>query len=181
MHTLRLSLAGTIILVLLGGASIAVAQESEDAEAVSAPVVVSGTLECLGEAPSGDVSEDGATATDAVVNLHQWEASDPRLQGEASYAGRWQVYGEPQEDRGESDAKDAVLYAIVNEGGKWLCEASRLPDPMVPSEQHTLVFSGEGDYEGMTAYLHIDWSEAPYDFTGLILPGDEPPYAEPQG
>lgn len=171
MRTMRLSLAGTIILALLGGASIAVAQEVEDAEAVTTPVVVSGTLECLGE----------ASVQGVVVNLHQWEASDPRLDGEATYVGRWLIYGEPEEDRGESGAQDAALYAIVNDGGKWLCESSRLPDPMVPSEQHTLIFSGEGDYEGMTAYLHIDWSEAPYAFTGLILPGDEPPYAQPQG
>jgi hypothetical protein len=172
MRTMRLSLAGTIILALLGGTSIAFAQEAEDGEAATSPVVVSGTLECLGEEP----------AQDAVVNLHQWQASDPRLEGAATYAGRWLVYGEPAEDRGDSStARDAALYAIVNDGGQWLCETSRLPDPMVPSEQHTLVFSGQGEYEGMTAYLHIDWSEAPYAFTGLILPGDEPPYAEPQG
>lgn len=171
MRTMRLSLAGTIILALLGGTSVAVGQEAEDAEAATTPVVVSGALECLGEDPT--------QAT--VVNLHQWQASDPRLEGAATYTGRWMVYGQPEEDRGEGTAEDATLYAIVNEGGQWLCEASRLPDPMVPSEQHTLVFSGQGEYEGMTAYLHIDWSEAPYAFTGLILPGDEPPYAEPQG
>ncbi len=79
-------------------------------------------------------------------------------------------------------ASDAALYSIVNEGGSWLCEASRAAEqPISDGDRHTLVFNGEGEYEGLTAYLTIDWSQAPYVFSGLILPGEEPPYAEPQG
>jgi hypothetical protein len=183
MRTMRLSLAGTFILALLAGTSIAVAQEAEDAEAMTSPVVVTGTLECLGAAPADQAADAGASlAPDGtVINLHEWVASDARLSGEVAYTGTWHVYGEPSEDTGTTAAQDQAIYEIVNEGGKWLCEASRIPDPMVPSEEHTLVFNGQGAYEGMTAYLHIDWSQAPFAFTGLILPGEAPPYAEPQG
>ena len=76
---------------------------------------------------------------------------------------------------------EAAVYEIVNEGGHWLCEASRAVAPGDAPGAHTLVFNGEGDYEGMTAYLDVDWSQAPFAFTGVILPGEAPPYAEPQG
>lgn len=176
MRSLRLSLIGTVILVL--GGSAAIAQEPESSEepvAPDAPIVVSGTLECAADAAE---PVDGAS----VLHVHHWGASDPRLAGDASYSGSWQLYGEPQEDSGDPAAADPVLYSIVNEGGSWLCEASREAEqPAGPGDMHTLVFNGEGDYEGLTAYLHVDWSQAPYAFTGLILPGEEPPYAEPQG
>jgi hypothetical protein len=181
MRTMRLSLAGTIILLLLGSASVVVAQESEDAGAITSPVVVTGTLECLGEMPADQAPEASAVPAGAVVNVHEWQATDPRLSGEVEYTGRWAVYPEASEQTGLPEDQNQAIYEIVNEGGKWLCEASRVPDPRVPSEEHTLVFTGEGDYEGLTAYLHIDWSQAPFNFTGLILPGEAPPYAPPQG
>ena len=114
-----------------------------------------------------------------VVNVHRWQASDARLGGEATYTGQWQLYEPPAEDSGTGG--DAAVYEIVNEGGHWLCEASRALTPGDAPGAHTLVFNGEGDYEGMTAYLDVDWSQAPFAFTGVILPGEAPPYAEPQG
>jgi hypothetical protein len=167
-----LSLAGTLLVALVGVGAV-LAQSEAPADAVSAPVVVTGTLEC---------DADAAAAGDGVVNVHHWAASDQRLAGDATYSGRWQLYGEPQEESGDPTARDDVLYSIVNEGGSWLCEASRAPEqPVSEGDLHTLVFKGEGEYEGLTAYLSVDWSEAPYAFSGLILPGEEPPYAEPQG
>jgi hypothetical protein len=172
-------LIGMIVLVLIGGASVATAQETEDATPVSEPVVVSGTLECLSDVPAGEASAaDPSLGTD-VVNVHRWQASDARLGGEATYTGQWQLYEEPSEDSGAGTGSTA--YEIVNDGGQWLCEHSRVLTPGDATGSHTLVFHGQGEYEGMTAYLNVDWSQSPYAFTGLILPGEEPAYAEPQG
>jgi hypothetical protein len=172
-------LIGMSILMLVGGASVATAQETEDTNAATAPVVVSGTLDCLGEMPADQASGADASLGTDVVNVHRWQASDARLGGTATYTGRWQLYEQPAEDTGSGS--DAAAYEIVNDGGRWLCEASRAVAPGDAPSTHTLVFSGEGDYEGMTAYLSVDWSQAPYAFTGVILPGEAPPYAEPQG
>jgi hypothetical protein len=182
MRTLLRLLTALSVLALLAGSSVVVARDAQD-DGATAPVVVTGTLECLGESPASEAAGAGASAAPAAakVTVHEWVASDPRLSGEVAYTGRWHVYGEPSEDAGTPSAQDQAIYQIVNEGGTWLCEASRIPDPMVPGEEHTLVFSGEGAYEGMTAYLHVDWSQAPYAFSGLVLQGEAPPYAEPQG
>jgi len=185
MRTLRLSLTGTAILMLLVAAGGSVAAQSEEpAEAAQAatPVVVSGTLECLGEAPADAASDaEPGTPTDGVMNLHKWESSDARFSGEVAYSGQWQLYEEPSEDSGSGEGTDTAVYAIVNEGGRWLCAESRALAPGDRAGSHTLLFSGEGAYEGMTAYLQVDWSQTPYAFNGIILPGDAPPYAEPQG
>ena len=179
MRRLLRPLIGICVLMLVGGASVATAQETEDTTAAAEPVVVSGTLECLGEVPADQAaSADESPATD-VVNVHRWQASDTRLGGEATYTGQWQLYEPPAEDG--SSSGDAAVYEIVNDGGRWLCEASRAMAPGDAPGAHTLVFDGEGDYEGMTAYLDVDWSQTPYAFTGVILPGEAPPYAEPQG
>jgi hypothetical protein len=181
MPILRLSLSGALILsLLLPG--LAVAQDDETT-ADGQPVVVSGTLDCQGEvaaspAPGASPAVAGETQ---VVNLHQWTASDPRLEGEAAYSGHWQLYDPPAEDTGSTDV-DTAIYAIVNDGGSWICKETRTPQPpRTGGERQTLVFSGQGDYEGLTAYLEVDLSQAPYAFSGIILTGDEPPYAEPQG
>jgi hypothetical protein len=179
MRRLLQSLIGMSILMLVGGASMATAQETEDTTAAAEPVVLSGTLECLGAVPADQAASAEASPGTDVVNVHRWQASDARLSGEATYTGQWQLYEQPAEDSGSGS--DAAAYEIVNDGGHWLCEASRAVAPGDAPGAHTLVFSGEGEYEGMTAYLDIDWSQTPYAFTGVILPGEAPPYAEPQG
>jgi hypothetical protein len=183
MRTLRLSLTGMFILMLLGGGAVTAAETDESALA-GEPIVVTGTLECLGDAPATTEtagSTEAGPAADGVVNLHRWVASDPRLEGEVSYTGTWQLYSEPAEDSGLVEETDAAIYSIVNEGGSWLCEETRTSDPPRIDERHTLIFDGQGEYEGLTAYLQVDWSQTPYTFSGLILPGEEPPHAEPQG
>jgi hypothetical protein len=175
MSDLRKFATGLMTLTLaVGGATGATAQSDVDTD--SGAVVVTGTLECL------DSDTPDAAAGQSVVSLHAWEADDERLAGDVAYSGRWALYEEPSAARDSTAVgpEDAV-YQIVNDGGSWLCTETRGPEPRSPDTGHTLIFSGEGGYEGMTAYLHVDWSQSPYHFSGLILEGDEPPYAEPQG
>jgi len=180
MRTVRSLLIGALSLALLSSMSIVVLAQTEEPteEPAVSPVVVSGTLECL---DSSEASTDDPDAIEgSVVTVHAWQASDARLAGEVSYTGRWQLYEEPSEDTGDVDVTgDSAVYEIVNEGGRWLCEAARTAAPRTADDTHTLVFSGEDGYEGLTAYLHVDWASTPYAFTGLILAGEAPPYAPP--
>jgi hypothetical protein len=118
MRTLLRLLIAMSVLALIAGASVVTAQEAAD-DATTSPVVVTGTLECLGEAPAGESADAGASAapTDAKVTLHEWVASDSRLSGDVAYTGTWHVYGQPSEDAGTPAAQDQAIYEIVNEGG----------------------------------------------------------------
>lgn len=173
MRTLLRSLTGTIVLTLLVCA-VAIGAEPVTPDG-DQPVVVSGTLECLADTPPAGTGEV------ADFHVHRWEASDPRLEGEVDYSGTWRLFDTPAEDSGTPADQDSAIYSIVNEGGSWLCEETRLDPPPATGQRGTLVFDGQGEYAGLTAYLQVDWSQAPYQFSGLILSGDEPPYAEPQG
>ncbi len=49
-----------------------------------------------------------------------------------------------------------------------------IPGPDGASNVHTLVFRGAGGYEGLSAYVLIDWSTSPYTFSALITPNNVP-------
>jgi hypothetical protein len=175
MQTLKVSFAGLVAIALLAGASVAAVAQTEVAED-SAPVVISGTLECLDSGPT----DDGDPIGQSTVTVHAWQADDTRLTGEVNYGGRWQLYEEPAEDADDPTAgQEAAVYEIVNDGGSWLCEATRTSAPRTGDDGHTLVFNGEDGYEGLTAYLHVDWNTTPFTFSGVILQGEAPPYAPP--
>lgn len=174
MQTFKSIMTGAVVLGLLAGTSLtAVAQDEDEAEVSVAPVVVTGTLDCTDAAGDGDIGQ-------SVVTVHAWQATDPRLSGEVAYSGHWQLYEPPAEDADEpATVDDPAVYEIVNEGGGWLCEASRTASPRTGDADHTLVFSGEGEYEGLTAYLHVDWTTTPFSFSGLIMEGEAPAWAPP--
>ena len=176
MHTLRSITTGAVVLGLLATTSLAaVAQEEDEPQVSVAPVVVSGTLDCTDDTGEGDEA-----IGQSAMTVHAWQATDPRLSGEAAYEGHWQLYEPPAEAADEPDAAGgATIYEIVNDGGGWLCEASRTASPRTADLDHTLVFSGEGEYEGLTAYLHVDWSTTPFTFNGLIMEGEAPAWAPP--
>ena len=175
MQTPRSILTGAVVLGLLATTSLtAVAQDEDDAQVSVAPVVVTGTLDCTDAAAEGDGAIGQSTMT-----VHAWQATDPRLSGEAAYSGHWQLYEPPAEAADEPTPGDEAVYEIVNDGGGWLCEASRTAAPRTTDLDHTLVFSGEGEYAGLTAYLHVDWSTTPFTFSGLIMEGEAPAWAPP--
>lgn len=184
MRTLRLTLVGPVILALLAGlGATVVAQETSD-EMV--PASATGTLEFLEPTVEGETGDgDEAFMHEAeATHVHAWNASDPRLTGNATYTGTWHLYDPPSEDCGDPEAQDKpALYEIVNDGGGWRCAGARapVPGPDGATNVHTLVFRGTGGYEGLSAYILVDWSASPYTFGALITPNDLPLVPVPQG
>jgi hypothetical protein len=184
MRTLRLTLVAPVILALLAGlGATVVAQETSD-EMV--PASATGTLEFLEPTVEGETGDgDEAFMHEAeATHVHAWNASDPRLTGNATYTGTWHLYDPPSEDCGDPEAQDKpALYEIVNDGGGWRCAGARapVPGPDGATNVHTLVFRGTGGYEGLSAYILVDWSASPYTFGALITPNDLPLVPVPQG
>ena len=89
MRTLRLSLTGTVIVVLLGGLSSAVLAQ-EEPTAPEVPVSVTGTVteEANQHFPSPR-SEGGIAYVDGAWWTMTWEANDPRLSGEGTWSANW--------------------------------------------------------------------------------------------
>jgi hypothetical protein len=162
MRAFRTTLAGSVVIALLvglGGAAIAQTDEVT-------PVATTGTLEIA--AP---------TTTDAgTVNVHTWTAEDPRLSGTATYTGTWQLYDPPSEECDDPSRTEGAMYEIVNDGGTWHCAGvnAPIPGPDGARNVHVLALTGTGDYEGLYAYIMIDWSTEPFTFSALITPNKVP-------
>lgn len=176
MRTLRLSLVGTAIFSLIAGTAAVMAQT--DGAATEMPVAVTGTLEFADPSASGEAVD--VAGKDMVA--HVWKASDPRLAG-VTLGGQLHLYGEPGEDSGEATAgEDGTPYEIANEGGGWVCAGTHPAGPVEARQSaNGLVFLGTGEYEGLTAYLLVDWSVEPAAFSGIVFEGEMPPYAPMSG
>jgi hypothetical protein len=158
MRTLKSALVGPVIVALvvaLGGAAFAQADDMQ-------PTATTGTLEI--------------SSTDGTTNVHTWTAEDPRLTGTATYVGTWQLYNPPSEECDEADAEAPPMYEIVNDGGTWACAGvhAPIPGPDGASNVHVVALTGTGEYEGLYAYIMIDWSTEPFTFSALITPNKAP-------
>jgi hypothetical protein len=65
-----------------------------------------------------------------------------------------------------------AFYEIVNEGGSWRCGGVRapIPGPDGAVNVHAIALTGTGDYEGLYAYVIVDWGSSPFTFSALITP-----------
>lgn len=175
MRTLRTLLVGPVILALLIALGPPVVAQDEDA---LAPASATGTLEFLEpgeEAGTGDAA--GAEVHDeATPHVHRWTSSDPRLSGMATYTGEWHIYDPPSEDCNDPEVTAGAVYEIVNDGGTWRCSGVRapIPGPEGATNVHTMVLTGTGGYEGLYAYVMVDWSSSPFTFGALITPNMVP-------
>jgi hypothetical protein len=192
MRTWRLALAGALSLLLLGGPGGTVVAQS-GGEVTRPLVEFSGRLAC---------SDDVERSTRWPVFLGQFdgnslvrresrgwvqrmpvdEMSDPRLEG------MWATYTNADEyfwvlmHADPGPALGTVTVRMENEEGAW--QGSGV-DPYVPgvplAKWGTLVLSGEGAYEGLTAVMANRYLDEPcgWEVRGFIFEGEPPPAPEP--
>ena len=167
MRTLRLSLVGTVILVLLGGVgSLVAAQEA------AGGVYVTGTIQC-DEAPGRTVQEDDA------VELHLFSGqcvsvmSDPRLSGAAKSETEQFCLKDP---RGHI----CMLWGateIDGPDGTWVGTYGSVADEARTGLPGWGVMEGTGAYEGWTYWFHVpDFMDPSGTAAGILYEGPPPPW-----
>jgi hypothetical protein len=173
MHTLRLSLAGTVILGLLVGVvgSVGVLGQSEDATAQT--VHVTGT-----QIPDSFTSGDTQQVGDVVQvrdgsAVHTLEMSDPRVSGTVTVVFNLDEYLPDEAGFQWGTSR------LENGGGAWVGEWSGVFWTPPGAGDSVWDFStwavGEGEYEGLTFYYRISGIGPDRDVEGFIFPGDPPP------
>ncbi len=172
MRTIRLILSGAVLLSLLAMTGAPVGAQED----TSAATAATGTLTFVAPEPETATGGDVTTHEEETLHVHEWTSSDPRLTGTATYTGSWHLYNPPAEDCDDPDATAGTVYEIVNVGGGWRCGGFRapVPGPDGANNVHMLVFRGTGGYEGLSAYILIDWSASPFAFSALITPEGTP-------
>jgi hypothetical protein len=169
MRTLRLSLVGTVILVLLGGAGSAVT-----AQDASGPVYATGTGQCI-EPPGRTVQDDGAVELHVFRNECTLTSSDPRLSG----TGVYDVQQFCLKEEVGHVCMGWVTSEVVGPDGTWVGTAGYVEDPSRAELPSWGVAEGTGAYEGWTYWYHIPDLLAPDspDY-GILYEGPPPPWGE---
>jgi hypothetical protein len=173
MRTLRLSLIGTVILVLLGGlGGAALAQMDADADAVYTTLVslnpVSADTGSVLETDTLYSSRDGT-----LVGVQEW--TDPRMSGEATTTFHVDV---------DLDTGQGLMWGTVrleNDGGTWEGPFNGMVyEP--PGEDGLYMnagwMTGDGDYAGYTFYWeeHGEQNGGPIStLHGVIYKGEPMP------
>ena len=183
MRSLRLSLAGTVILALLVGLGGTVL--AQDEEAILDPYGPSFFTMAAGDSfhesewvytpgPDGSAEFLGIEAAFAV------ESSDPRISGTWTEAYDFRGWEAP-DDSGLpfSPSVNSGAVRIDNEGGAWVGTWDAIGS--ASSGYAWTRLQGEGAYEGLTAVIHStqDFATGVVTYEGVIVPGVLLEYPEP--
>jgi len=167
MRTLRLTLAGTVTLALLGGFAVAAGAQSDEAASASEVTMVTGERLAIPMSEAKPVSAGGYVRYPQVVVTYSW--SDPRLPTEM----RFRMNGVAHHVfTGTALLEDPVGHwsgtweAFIGEGGR---------------VRGLLRLTGFGAYDGLIAVLHGTDEQCPFEcmrYDGVIVEGDLPPLPE---
>ena len=167
---LRISLAGTVLLLALVAADVVPSHATEPIDTM-APAFVTG--ECLIETVVSEGTNERLRqryyGMEAVTNTYRWSSSDPRLRGEATGIATWIGWYAP-----DFVAVSTVSWRFTNPQGSWRGTATGL-GTFSGLNLDTAILEGAGAYDGLIAYLVFDWSAHPAGFQGVIFEGEMPP------
>lgn len=113
-----------------------------------------------------------------VIEWDSLEVDDPRLSGRVTVALNANAH---QEADGIEVVPQALSLRIENEDGTWFgsgTSLSRGRGMLAPDEAtnlDTIVLTGMGAYEGLSAYLIMDGTASPATVEGAIFAGGLPP------
>ncbi len=182
---MRTRLIPTSLLALsLTVALPAAAAAQDDASDPDGVAFFTGTIgdSTLAEPPTEEFTDGGVVVRGLVWVDTPVEATDPRFDGTLSREMNIDVHF-------LSDIEDITVqstaYLLENEAGSWAGTATSLTHGGRDIEREdatdvdTVILTGSGDYEGLSAYVLTDWTEEPTAFEAAIFAGEMPPFPEP--
>lgn len=183
MRGIRISLSLTLAVGLLATSAVWVA--AQDTEAEDGPwtaVGVTGTLitknGVVVEEPSSEVVDGVMQIYGKVTENERIKVDDARLSGSLSRSLNSDAHRVSEKER---VVVQSMTYRIDNEGGSWSGLGTALVHhggkvrPRDVTDLDTVVLIGEGGYEGLSAYLLVDWTKQPIAIDGAIFSGTLPP------
>jgi hypothetical protein len=182
MRTLRLSLVGTVMLVLLGGLSGAVIAQEEvtptDPHGPSFFTLTKG--DTLSESEwEWSQGPDGSSEFLGLESVFTVEATDPRISG--TWAEVYDFRGwEAPDDSGLPFSPSIISGAvrIDNEDGAWVGTSEEFGSAF--NNYEWIELQGEGAYDGLTAVVRStqDFAAGIETYDGVIVPGVPPDHPD---
>ncbi len=120
------------------------------------------------------VGDDGVTRSRDGAYEVAWESTDPRFSGTGDHTSNGNVY---QTDSGNEVTVGWGTQTLENETGAWRSAGPGSGVNAVTSSRFHQWFTGEGDFDGLSAYVvyEIEQPQTPpyyWDYEGWIVPGD---------
>jgi hypothetical protein len=186
VRAIKTSIISILAIGLLAGSAVGVAAQEEEAaaEEPTGTAYFTGTLITEGTVvvePDENIVDGVLEVRGVVIEDEAIETSDPRMSGSLSRALNANVHK-------VSDFVDVVVEAatwrIENEHGSWSGQGGALihGGGGIPRDEatnlDTILLTGEGAYEGLTAYVLADWTEDPVAVEGAVLVGELTPLPE---
>ena len=180
---MRTRLIPTSLLTLslaLVGTTATVAQDAPELE----PEVTYSTGSVSGEIaafipPADEVINDGLRQMwgRSIVGVPV-EMGDPRVSGQLSFVAN----GAGQDFENGFTNIESRTYRLENEGGVWTGSGSAVlavSDEEALIDMETAVLVGEGDYDGLVAYLYAEPTEDNRAFEIVVVQGEPAALPEP--
>jgi len=170
MRRLRMSLAGTVMVALLGGLGAVVVAQAE-----TGPLHATGTLHRT-QTTTGEVSfVDGVFRYRGSSLAGTLDVSDPRLSGDL-----WSIWNYDElGPAGSPGTVAAGTFGVENEEGSWTGTFSGV---QYPGSTETLVqgwLTGLDAFDGLSAYLaYVHHGTGPMSVESMVFPGVLPPFPE---
>ena len=180
MRRLRLSLAGTVALMLLGALSGVVIAQDEEALASDRPHPVSGTLQYAGTfAPGTMVLEDGQGLQRGYGSRDHIEMDDARLSGYLWHVWNRDYIDVPPYLGVEGEVLTGTVE-LVNDDGSWV-GTMRGYFSMDPRTHYWhIALTGTDAHEGLSTLLYAAGPAGGLiDVEGFVFPGVLPEYPDP--
>ena len=169
MNKHRTTLIAVIAVGLLAASVAGVAAQDQDSMNAAS---VTGAIGGWREVSAGTVSTaDGIDRNSGVVHAAHWNTTDDRLSGEVTYNGSWLHAA-----NGDISVQSGT-YEVMNDAGSWLGDATAYGSESLGIDMDTIILTGHGAYEGLTAYVVLDFSK-PREISGVIFPGTMLPMAD---
>jgi hypothetical protein len=175
MRTVRLSMAGALILGLLGGIpAVTVAQS--DAPATTESALLSDTMPYpIVTDPTPYIFEEDRVLVRDYGFGGTIDTGDPRLSGES-----WAIWND---DR-HLDSQGSVVAGLIgidNELGSWRGTFRGYTTANNARIYLLSELAGEGAYEGLSAILFQLDNGSGFDLEGMVYPGELPPFPDAPG
>jgi hypothetical protein len=168
--------------LLVGSGMATTAQEEEPSEHPT-PAWVTGTVGQGGavvQEPTETPIDGGMQVRGMGFAGEPLEIDDPRLSGTLSRVFNTDTYDIAT---GEFVALQTFTFSVENDAGSWSGQGTALVHggETIPREDATdmdtvFLLTGADAYEGLSAYLIIDWTADPIEVEGAIVQGEMPPF-----
>ena len=178
----RVVLSVALMFVVLAGSAVAVAAQSEAAVPASFSGWVRPSNDDCGEGPTFEIVEKVEQVRG--YRCEQWMGtSDPRFTGTCLTVRNADSYrGEDVAPSGGSFGVSRVVRRIENDEGTWVADATTgawgeglFEDGEVVFSGETVLFTGEGAYEGLTAVVWLQPQRIQSPVRGVIFADAPPP------